>query len=121
MTSAAPRKSVKSALPRRASAEDLAGQTFSRKVHRFVRTVPKGRVTTYGDVAWSIGYPGAARAVGRVMRMTASDSTTPCHRVVRAGGHIVPVRGNLLAKRLVEEGVEVKRGVVARFNTLRWP
>src|ERR1041385_3363139 len=81
----------------------LAGAEFAKRVHAFVRKVPKGRVTTYADVAWSVGAPGAARAVGRVMRNTPNDSPTPCHRVVRAGGHVVPVRGNLLAKRLVAE------------------
>lgn len=100
---------------------DHAGQEFAQKVHAFVCSVPKGRVTTYGDVAWSIGYPGAARAVGRVMRQTPSDSVTPCHRVVRAGGSVVPVRGNLLAKRLAEEGVTVRRGTVVGFGRLRWP
>ena len=104
-----------------ASQPGKPGADFARKVHKFVRSIPKGRVTTYGDVAWSIGYPGAARAVGHVMRNTPNDSPTPCHRVVRAGGHVVPVRGNVLAKKLVAEGVAVKRGTVVGFANLRWP
>ncbi|MES2154312.1 MAG: MGMT family protein [bacterium] len=102
-------------------ASSKAGAAFSRKVHAFVRKVPKGRVTTYGDVAYSIGQPGAARAVGHVMRNTPDDSPTPCHRVVRAGGHVVPVRGNALVARLRAEGVTVKSGQVVGFARLRWP
>ncbi len=97
------------------------GADFSRKVHAFVRKIPKGRVTTYGDVAWSVGAPGAARAVGHVMRNTPNDSPTPCHRVVRAGGHVVPVRGNALVAKLKAEGVPVKQGSVVGFHKLRWP
>ncbi|MCA1819229.1 MAG: MGMT family protein, partial [Halobacteriales archaeon] len=37
---------------------------FAERVRAFVRTVPPGRVTTYGDVALAVGKPGAARAVG---------------------------------------------------------
>lgn len=94
---------------------------FARRVHAFVRKVPKGRVTTYGDVAWSIGHPGAARAVGKVMRETPNDSPTPCHRVVRAGGEVVPVRGNALVASLKAEGVAVRHGAVVGFHRLRWP
>ena len=43
-----------------------------------------GRVTTYGDVARLAGHPGAARAVGNVMRQARVPSL-PYHRVIAAG------------------------------------
>ncbi len=108
-------------MPSKPKADKQPGAEFAARVHAFVRKVPQGRVTTYGDVAWSIGHPGAARAVGKVMRDTPDDSPTPCHRVVRAGGHVVPVRGNSLVAKLKAEGVPVKRGSVVAFAKRRWP
>jgi len=52
-----------------------------------VRQIPKGETRTYGEVAKAIGYPGAARAVGTVMKNN-YDPTVPCHRVVRSDGKI---------------------------------
>ncbi len=52
-----------------------------------VRQIPKGETRTYGEVASAIGRPGAARAVGTVMKNN-FDPTVPCHRVVCAGGKI---------------------------------
>ncbi len=47
--------------------------------------IPVGRVTTYGDVARLAGKPGAARAVGNIMR-EADRPGLPYHRVIAAGG-----------------------------------
>lgn len=91
---------------------------FAARVHAFVRSVPRGRVVTYSDVAWAVGCPGGARAVGRVMAATA-DGSVPCHRVVRADG---TVAGAVLARTLRKEGVAIgPGGRVARFDALRWP
>ena len=67
-----------------------------------VKRVPVGRVTTYGDVARLAGRPGAARAVGNVMRK-AHDQTGPA---VRAG--------SLARKR------EIGGGRQARFSSLQF-
>jgi O-6-methylguanine DNA methyltransferase len=91
---------------------------FAERVHAFVRTVPLGRVTTYGDVALAVGRPGAARAVGRVMAATVGEAT-PCHRVVRADGAVCPGHG--MATRLRKEGVAVRGGRVRDLAAVRWP
>lgn len=59
--------------------------SFAEHVREAVRQIPKGQTRTYGEVARAIGHPGAARAVGTVMRNN-YDSTVPCHRVVRRDG-----------------------------------
>jgi O-6-methylguanine DNA methyltransferase len=61
--------------------------TFADRVREVVRRIPKGETRTYGEVARAVGRPGAARAVGGVMRKN-YDPTVPCHRVVRADGVI---------------------------------
>ncbi len=78
---------------------------FARRVRDAVRQIPKGETRSYGEVARAIGYLGAARAVGTVMKNN-HDPTIPCHRVIRADG--TPGGYNRGAKRkqrlLREEG-----------------
>jgi methylated-DNA-[protein]-cysteine S-methyltransferase len=81
--------------------------TFKERVRAVVRKIPKGHVMTYGDVAYAAGAPGAARAVGTLMAGN-HDKTVPCHRVVRASGHIGEYNGggpNAKRMRLIREGV----------------
>jgi len=51
-----------------------------------LKTVPCGRVTTYGDLAKALGRSGASRAVGRAMNTNPNAPTVPCHRVVMSDG-----------------------------------
>jgi len=50
-----------------------------------VRCIPKGRVSTYGEVAAASGHPGAARQVVWALR---AGENVPWHRVIGAGGRI---------------------------------
>lgn len=59
--------------------------SFGDRVRDAVRQIPRGETRSYGEVARAIGYPGAARAVGTVMKNN-YDSTVPCHRVIRNDG-----------------------------------
>ena len=95
---------------------------FTRRVHSVVRRVPVGRVTTYGEVARLAGRPGAARAVGNIMRQARAPGL-PYHRVVAAGGGIGGYGGNLGLKRalLVAEGLTVTTSRVREFQKVRWP
>lgn len=74
-----------------------------------VRSIPCGRVATYGQVAELADLPGRARLVGRVLQVT-SCADIPWHRVVNAKGQISysPSRNggdHLQRRRLEEEGV----------------
>ena len=60
-------------------------KTFTEKVKEIVRKIPKGKVLTYKEVANKAGNPGAARAVGNIMRAN-YDKNIPCHRVIRSDG-----------------------------------
>lgn len=61
--------------------------TFSDKVRRVVKRIPKGKTMTYAEVARRAGNPRAARAVGAVMRAN-YDISIPCHRVIRSDGSL---------------------------------
>ncbi len=61
--------------------------TFKSRVQDIVKKIPKGEVLTYKQVAEMAGSPGAARAVGNIMKGN-FDKSVPCHRVVRSDGKI---------------------------------
>jgi methylated-DNA-protein-cysteine methyltransferase-like protein len=71
-----------------------------------VRRVPRGKVATYGDIAYAAGYPGAARQVAWALHTSASG--LPWHRIVGADGKILlPGEGGFEQRmRLRGEGVE---------------
>ena len=64
------------------------GTTFQQKVLSCCQQIPYGSVMTYGEVAEQVGHPGAARAVGGVMRNNNCPLVIPCHRVLGANGKL---------------------------------
>jgi O-6-methylguanine DNA methyltransferase len=95
---------------------------FGRRVLHVLRKIPRGRVTTYGDLATLAGRPGAARAAGNIMR-DAPEPGLPYHRVIAAGGKLGGFGGDPQRKvaLLTTEGHVVRRGRVLRFLERRWP
>lgn len=93
---------------------------FTRTVLTVVRRIPIGKVATYGDVAEAAGRPGAARAVGNIMR-ECRQRDVPCHRVVAAAGKLGGYGGNLELKRalLRAEGLQVNASAIRNFSTHR--
>ncbi len=67
------------------------------KILAQVRRIPKGRVSTYGEVAAASGHPGAARQVVWALR---AGEGVPWHRVVGAGGKIRLTGENGFEQRL---------------------
>jgi methylated-DNA-protein-cysteine methyltransferase-like protein len=67
---------------------------FRERVWAFVRSVPEGRVVTYGQVAAILGAPFGARAVGMVLKNTPASANVPCQRVVNRWGRLAPVYGD---------------------------
>lgn len=61
--------------------------TFADLVRDAVKQIPKGETRTYGEVAAAVGRPGAARAVGTIMKNN-YDPSVPCHRVIRSDGKV---------------------------------
>lgn len=66
--------------------EPLKASMF-RDMLRQVSRVPRGKVATYGDIAYAAGYPGAARQVAWALH--AESAGLPWHRIVGAGGKIL--------------------------------
>lgn len=75
------------------------------QIRRVICTIPKGKVSTYGEVAKAAGYPGSARQVAWALHN--SSGKLPWHRVIGAGGRILlPGESGLEQRlRLKTEGV----------------
>ncbi|KGL37804.1 cysteine methyltransferase [Listeria newyorkensis] len=63
---------------------------FQQDIYNLVRQIPRGKVTTYGQIAYMLGRPKNSRLVGQAMRLTPSDASIPSHRVVNSQGRLVP-------------------------------
>jgi methylated-DNA-[protein]-cysteine S-methyltransferase len=81
----------------------LPGTPFERSVWRQIARIPFGRVRTYGEIARSLGRPGAARAVGQATGRNPVAILIPCHRVVGHGGRLTGFGGGLGVKRWLLE------------------
>ena len=64
----------------------LKGTKFQLKVWKFLKTIPKGRVKTYKQVAIGIKSPKSARAVANACAKNPYAPKIPCHRVIRSDG-----------------------------------
>lgn len=60
---------------------------FASRVFEMVRRIPAGETLTYREVATFAGSPGAARAVGNILKQNFNPAI-PCHRVIRSDGRI---------------------------------
>jgi methylated-DNA-[protein]-cysteine S-methyltransferase len=87
--------------------------SFSERCYEILRTVPRGKVTTYKALAQALG-TRAYRAVGSAMRCNPYAPQVPCHRVVCSDGNIGGYSGGLAKKiaLLKGEGIEVLEGKV---------
>jgi alkylated DNA nucleotide flippase Atl1 len=85
------------------------GDDFEDAVRTTVEHIPAGEISTYGEVAAESGFPGAARAVGNLLRTT---SGLPWWRVIAANGRLVPGLEPEHAQRLRAEGVPIRNGRV---------
>ena len=90
----------------------MEGTPFQRKVWAALKTIPRGEVRTYTQIAVQIGHPNAARAVANACARNPNAPEVPCHRVVRTDGGLggYSGEGGVEQKRrlLKEEGVELE-------------
>jgi len=88
---------------------------LTRHLQTLLQQIPAGSVTTCGDLAEALGNAIAARWIGHFALHHEHHAGCPCHRIVRAGGQLGPyIAGTpqTKARRLAEEGVEVREGTV---------
>ena len=66
----------------------LKGTKFQIKVWKYLKTIPKGEVRTYLQVAKAINKPKAVRAVANAIGKNPYAPDIPCHRVIRSDGRL---------------------------------
>lgn len=100
-------------------------QTFFELVFEVVRQIPKGRVTSYGAIAASLGTRSSSRMVGWAMNASHGvKPRVPAHRVVNRNGMLsgkhhfeTPQR---MQELLEKEGVIVQKDRVIDFEKRFW-
>ena len=96
----------------------------ARRILAAIRRIPKGKVSTYGDIADVAGFPRRARLVGTVLKKTPAASGVPWFRVINSGGRISFPAGSTAHARqrgkLQTEGV-VFRGDRVDLKRYGWP
>jgi len=100
-------------------------QSFFEQVYAIARQIPRGRVTSYGAIAASLGARSSARMVGWAMNGAQHiKPKVPAHRVVNRVGllsgkfHFGSI--DTMQKLLEKEGVMVKEDKVVEFKKLFW-
>ena len=82
--------------------------TFER-IYEVVKSIPEGKVATYGQVALLAGNPRWARVVGYALHINPEPGIIPCHRVVNREGRVAPgfaFGGEGIQRQLLEsEGI----------------
>ena len=91
---------------------------LQQKVYKKLLEVPKGKVTTYGELANAVGLTNGQRAIGRIMNKNPFPVIVPCHRVIKSDGKIggyaygQDVKSNMLSK----EGIKISEGKIEDFK-----
>ncbi len=86
---------------------------FNEKCYQILKKVPKGKVTTYREIARAI-HSKAYRAVGNAMNKNPYAPKVPCHRVVKSSGEIGGFASGIKdkTKMLKSEGIEIINGKI---------
>ena len=97
---------------------------FFDMVYQIARTIPYGKVTSYGAIAKALGAARSARMVGWAMNASHSLSDVPAHRVVNRNGLLTGKMHfdgtNLMQQLLENEGVQITNNQVVDFKSKFW-
>ncbi|MBI1970701.1 MGMT family protein [Candidatus Woesearchaeota archaeon] len=91
--------------------------SFSERVWKVTKKIPRGSVATYKDIAYAL-HTKAYRAVGNALNKNPHAPIVPCHRVVKSDGGVGGFAHGTVKKitLLQKEGVIVKNGKVVEFE-----
>ena len=94
-------------------------KTFSERAYELLKKVPRGRVTTYKELAHALNTK-AYRAIGQAMRNNPYAPKVPCHKVVASDGSIGGFSGKKSGKA-IQEKIEMlkKEGIVFEKNKIK--
>jgi len=88
--------------------------SFDLRVYQLVIQIPKGKVSTYKDIAKALGDERKSRRVGKALAKNPNPIIIPCHRVIKSDGSLggyslgVEIKEELLRK----EGIIINKGKI---------
>ena len=98
----------------------LNAAAMKEQVYEFVKSIPRGKVATYGQIALYLGNRNFARVVGNILHGNPDPEHIPCHRVVNAQGRLSSAYafGGIAVQRclLESEGVVFKNDLVVDLS-----
>ena len=88
------------------------------RVYKRLLQVPRGKVTTYGELAKAVGMKNGQRAVGSFMNKNPYPVIVPCHRVVMSDGTIggYMYGKEIKIKMLRDEGIEINNNKIVNWD-----
>ncbi len=91
---------------------------FENLVYEATKKISKGRISTYGQIAYYIVLPKSYRAVGNALNKNPFAPEVPCHRVVTDAGLLGGFAYGSIKKKslLKQEGIEIKNNRVVNFK-----
>lgn len=92
--------------------------SIDKLVYKKLLQVPKGKVTTYGELAKAVGLKNGQRAIGKIMNKNPYPAIVPCHRVVNSNGKIggYAYGQNIKSNMLSKEGIKIQDGKILDFE-----
>jgi deoxyribonuclease V len=105
--------------------EELDNVDLYELVYQATSQIPKGMVSTYGDIALALGDVRASRAIGMILSQNPTPITVPCHRVIYGDGRVGWYAGKGLgtdkkAQLLRDEGVVIHEGSIVELDKIRF-
>lgn len=97
-------------------------QIFSQQIYAIIAEIPKGKVTTYGQIAKMAGMPTYVRQVCFVLRHIPKESKLPCHRIINSQGYL-SVKGDTYQRyklELIAEGIEFNHNDKINLSKCLW-
>lgn len=95
---------------------------LQKNLQKLLARVPRGKVTTYTEIARALGSPKGARAAGNLLNKNPKPNIFPCYKVVKNNGEIGGYALGEVEKiqRLQNDGVKVQNGKVIDFENRRF-
>ncbi len=95
---------------------------FSDKVLSLAKQIPKGKVSTYKDIALALN-TRSFQAVGQALAKNTRPLIIPCHRVIKSNGEVGGYKGKrentAKIKLLKKEGIKIRNGKVIDLDKVR--
>ncbi|NMI82086.1 MGMT family protein [Marine Group I thaumarchaeote] len=87
---------------------------LEQKIYKKLLEVPKGQITTYGELAKAVGLKNGQRIIGKIMNKNPYPVIIPCHRVVMSTGKIggYAYGEGIKTKLLNDECIQIKNGKI---------